>query len=692
MFKKLFVVAVLAALPGTVLALGFGDITVFSKLNEPLKVHIELLDSNAVPVDEVTVKNASLSTYRRSNLPKPDVFNKVRFKTSKLSNGTIIAVLTTKAPVKEPFITFIADLRWRSGHLNREYTFLLDPPEFVLKNTRTPSSKAAKAVQNAPDTQVKSTSFSKKSKKTSPGIDHSAVIAAHVGTQTYKTKQADTLWDIAKRLKPDNRVTTYQTMQALFAFNPNAFINANINLLKQKQTLKVPTVDEILQINGKLPVSKTSLKATTPSIASQTALKKQQPIEKLMEQPSDNIQEQNTSATEKDGELKDEAHLKIIPPTEELLNKPVANQEDLKLIKKALKTSIDTIQLLHNENESLAAKINELTDKLNSLDSHNEKLNSQINEISTLLKDKQSLVSSSSKPVSETVGETISKTRLTDNSQSPVEEPITIAINSDVGKTRKSRSFVRELLTSPVITFALAIFTVIILVAVLFTIRKQNEKRKQRKQNSYIPFSEIEQSRSVQPEETVKNNNNTTTKSEPVQTEKNTEPKQQKSEEEMDFFEYFEKKINAPDESSQENNETTSPSKSTETNESEVSFSLDITEQEIQDYEKHITQSYKQSKNNLPDTAISEIDTYIAYGNYNTAEEIILREIQNAPANKNLHLKLFECYSLNNKRYEFMQHIKKIINILNIDMVLRHRIETIYQQTWNETLNINKFT
>ena len=68
-------------------ALGFGEITVFSKLNEPLKVHIELVDSKSTPIDDITVKNASRDIYRRANLPRPDAFNRIRFKTTKLAKG-----------------------------------------------------------------------------------------------------------------------------------------------------------------------------------------------------------------------------------------------------------------------------------------------------------------------------------------------------------------------------------------------------------------------------------------------------------------------------------------------------------------------------------------------------------------------------------------------------------------------------
>ena len=144
--KSIFLFIFIFILPVTGFTLGLGNITVFSKLNEPLKVHIELVNSSTTRLDEIIVKNASLSTYKQANLPRPDSFSKVRFKAKKENNGSIVIELTTKRPVREPFITFIADLKWRTGHLNHEYTFLLDPPEFIQKQIYNNTSKAKKSM------------------------------------------------------------------------------------------------------------------------------------------------------------------------------------------------------------------------------------------------------------------------------------------------------------------------------------------------------------------------------------------------------------------------------------------------------------------------------------------------------------------------------------------------------------------
>lgn len=671
--KSTFISIFLLMLPITGFTLGFGNLTVFSKLNEPLKIHINLVGSKSVSIDDLIVKNADIKTYKRANIPKPSAFNKVRFKLRKEANGSIVVELTTKKPVREPFFTFIADMKWRTGHLNREYTFLLDPPEFIHKNSypkkqtkvitkKTSTSKASVS------TLTPGTSRNVKQRKT----DYSAVIASHIDGETYATKRADTLWDIAKKVKPDNNVTTHQTMQALFALNPDAFIKGNINLLKQGQILKIPSSNEVRQINGKPLLQKSAAASVKRSLTSSSTTK-QTYSSRVIERPSDKIVTTESNIIKKD-DVNEKAQLKILLPTEELLNNPVTNTDDLLLINKALQTSISTIKSLQSENHDLSKRITSLTDKLNKLDEHNQNLNIKISEISSLLKNKKNTTQIEN-------SNSLSKIDNADSINTPLK------IDSDLAPINQEKSFVRELLTNPVIIFSLVIFTLIILVSILFSIRNRNKKRKpNRQENNSKNLSQNIDTTST----TQEGKSNSTQHSRSVVNHSNslqgTDISEEKDEDDMDFFEYFEKKINTPDEANSSKN--SEPSQTSEPEETaDITFDLDITSDDIQQYKNDMLHSEKNSQN----TTLSEIDTYLAYGNYDKAEKLLTTEISRSPTNKNLHLKLFECYTFSNKRYEFIKHAENIVNLLNIDMVLRHRIESIFQQAWNETLDINNF-
>ncbi len=670
---SVFIIIYFLMVPVTGSALGLGNITVYSKLNEPLKVHIELINRGSIHIDDIVVKNANRNTYKRANLPRPTAFNKILFAVKQITSSTTIVELTTKKPVREPFITFIADLKWRKGgHINREYTFLLDPPEFVQKQMRHRSDRSASQKKSI----VKAEPRNKKSRKTPRAtthrkIDYSTVVANHIDGDTYKTKRADTLWEIAKKVKPGNKVSTYQTMQALFALNPDAFINNNINLLKQGQTLNIPTQNEILQINGKAPLTQS---ATTNKSAEKSALTKQKVGQKVRQKTSPKTQsegnDKQSASTQKTPENK--AQLKIIPTNEVLFNSPVTSKDDLILINRALKNSISTIKSLQNENDELSKKISLLTKKLVKLDGHNQNLNEKITEISVQLEDKEQL----SAPQLEQSDASSTNTK---NNNSPAEKTAstavisnTLEVDSTIAPAGKSRSFIRELITSPVIAFALAIFIIIILVATLFALRGQNKKRKQKNQNPFVPYpNDHDKTQRLFSESGISSKD--PTKEFAPTTLQGTDIGDEKDEEDMDFFEYFEKKINAPDDTLNKENEDTS----------ELSFNLEIDDAEIEAYEESIAKP--QNINN----ALSEIDTYIAYGNYIEAEKSLLKELKNSPSNSSLHMKLFECYTYSNKRFEFISHAEKNIKLLNSDRVLHHRIESIYQQTWNEPLKLN---
>lgn len=676
-------------MPSLASALGLGEITVFSKLNEPLKVQIELINSKTSQADEIIIKNASLNTYRRSNLPRPDSFNKVRFKIKKLNSGSLIAELTTKRPVREPFITFIADLKWRSGHINREYTFLLDPPEFVQKQIYKGKTKKATTYQASPS---KSTATQRAPRKiTHRKIDYSTVIANHVDGDTYTIKRADTLWNIAKKVKPSSNVSTYQTMQALYALNPQAFIKKNINLIKQGQTLNIPTQNEILQINGKAPLAKISKQTNTQKAAGNQPLSKQtktsKPSSDKEKQPKTSIQAKAEQVIPDEGK----AELKIIPTTDVLLNTPVTSKKDLIIINRALQNSITTIKSLSNENDILNEKIKSLTEKLNKLDSQEQKLNEKISEIKTPINNKPYSQKDVQKTLPSDSGETkaaIEANTKPNNDSQETNNSNTLEVDSELAQTKKPRSFIRELLTSPVITIALAIFTLIILIATLFIIRNQNEKRQQRKNKAYNTFPVQNKTKAPKTQTPAMPNTHLQAPA-PKESDseislQGTDISEEKNEEDMDFFEYFEKKINAPD--SVPNAKTPTKKIIQQPEESpEVNFDLDISHDEIEAYEKSISKPKERSIN----SSLSEIDTYLAYGNYDEAEKKLLIELKNAPDDTKLHLKLFECYTVANKRDEFIQHAENNTKLLNVDMVLRHRIENIYQQAWEEPLNLN---
>ena len=231
----------------SVLALGLGDITLNSSLNQPLDAHIRLLDVGDLGADQIVVKLGSQEDFDRVGLERSFFYSQLRFNViTDSAKGPFIAV-TSRDPVREPFLSFIVEVRWTSGRLLREYTVLLDLPTFA--------EDGAQPVQ-ATATPVRSSTTPVKSEPVRPAQEPGAVSAqtSGGGEQYGPVKANDTLWEIARDYRP-GRVSIQQTMLAIQRANPEAFINNNINLLRKGQVLRIPSEQEIRSVTTRQAIS-----------------------------------------------------------------------------------------------------------------------------------------------------------------------------------------------------------------------------------------------------------------------------------------------------------------------------------------------------------------------------------------------------------------------------------------------------
>lgn len=125
------------------LALGLGDITVHSALNQPLKADIALVDVGGVSESELAVRLASADEFGRAGIERVFFLNDLKFTPILRGNRNMIRVTSTK-PVNEPFLNFLVQLDQPNGHLLREYTVLIDPPGSpgIVPATDEPTARA----------------------------------------------------------------------------------------------------------------------------------------------------------------------------------------------------------------------------------------------------------------------------------------------------------------------------------------------------------------------------------------------------------------------------------------------------------------------------------------------------------------------------------------------------------------------
>ncbi len=228
---------------GNVAALGLGDIELKSALNQPLVAEIELLSATPAEMDELKVSLAAPDAFAKAGIDRPLFLTKFRFDVTRNAQGKPVLMVTSRKPVREPFLDFMLELSWSKGRLLREYTVLIDPPATM--------PAAAPAVAQAPATTAAPSHTAPVPRASTPAPAPAAYSRAPVSAAPGEygpTRRNDTLWKIAEQVRPDTGVSIEQTMLGLLRANPQAFFGNNINNLKAGYILRVPSREEMTSI------------------------------------------------------------------------------------------------------------------------------------------------------------------------------------------------------------------------------------------------------------------------------------------------------------------------------------------------------------------------------------------------------------------------------------------------------------
>jgi pilus assembly protein FimV len=108
-------------------ALGLGEITLHSALNQPLRADIALVDAAGLEENQLSVSLATADEFSRAGVDRAFFLNDLKFTPVLRGNRRVIQVTSSK-PVSEPFLNFLVQINQPNGRLLREYTVLIDPP------------------------------------------------------------------------------------------------------------------------------------------------------------------------------------------------------------------------------------------------------------------------------------------------------------------------------------------------------------------------------------------------------------------------------------------------------------------------------------------------------------------------------------------------------------------------------------
>lgn len=240
-------------------ALGLGEVKLNSKLDQPLNAELKLLDTRDLSAEQILISLASPADFERNGVERLYFYTEFQFEVQLDHAGGAIVKITSRNPVREPYLNFLIEARWSAGRLLREYTLLMDLPTFDAATPQATQAAATQAspVKPKPETakpKARTPEVSAPAESASASTEEKPDIIAEQDKPAKKTSSAsgtygpvegkDTLWEIAKSVRPDSSVSIHQTMMALQRLNPDAFINGNINLLKKGQVLRVPDSTE----------------------------------------------------------------------------------------------------------------------------------------------------------------------------------------------------------------------------------------------------------------------------------------------------------------------------------------------------------------------------------------------------------------------------------------------------------------
>ncbi len=305
-------------------ALGIGDVQVNSSLNQPLHAEIGVHSATKKDIESLRINIASKEAFNKAGLVRSHYLTKLKFNVIQ-KNGQSVVVITTGKSFKEPYIEFLIEASWGSGRLIREYTILVDPPDF-LTNQSVPVKIA----------EVNSTSEVRRD-----------ITSLMEGLSYGPTKYNDTLWTIAKNLSPDD-VTINQMMLALLRENPKAFINNNINNLKAGYVLRINDQKTLYKLD-----KRTAQREVNQQYQAWKELRSQQTANTNL-----------VDRSERNDAVKNEGELKLVASGKsddtDKINKDSNVDEQAKEIREKLALSIEAIDSATSENLELRERVKEL--------------------------------------------------------------------------------------------------------------------------------------------------------------------------------------------------------------------------------------------------------------------------------------------------------------------------------------------
>ena len=224
------------AISASAWGVGLGKLDVTSALDEPFEGVIELLAVASEDLETIKVSLGTRSDFKRAEIDRSNILDTFVFETETFDNGESKITIRSTEAVSQPYVQFLISFEWAGGRIIREYTALLDPPEYAAVGEVVSVADTGAAEAGVAETHQTI------SETSTPVLSVINSLGYAPGNEYGPIKRGETLADIAQQLDLPSDINVYQRMLGLLKQNPDAFIRENMNLVRQGASLTEPDV------------------------------------------------------------------------------------------------------------------------------------------------------------------------------------------------------------------------------------------------------------------------------------------------------------------------------------------------------------------------------------------------------------------------------------------------------------------
>lgn len=229
-FRSWAVASVLACSSWWAQAVSLGPVSVSSGIGQPLRASIAITQFKVEDLRQLQVRLADAASFQQASITVHPALNGLQVSLAFRGNGEPVIALVGQVPVTENFLDLIVEAQWPSGRLAMNYTLLVSPVG-ALPDAATPVMPPVVDPQALVTPTVAAQS---------PGNANSSALTVRAG---------DTALKLVLAQRPAG-VSLAQMLVAMVRANPEAFIEGNVNLLREGAEIQMPSVQEAAQISA----------------------------------------------------------------------------------------------------------------------------------------------------------------------------------------------------------------------------------------------------------------------------------------------------------------------------------------------------------------------------------------------------------------------------------------------------------